>query len=111
MHGWGEADDRGWIGGFAAARRRAPGGADALSARGLQPAALRLLGAACCWSLAVWSLCSLCSLWFVSVAAAAAEQPQRTQRTQSRANRRATTGRPATAVRGGQRGLPWRRLL
>jgi hypothetical protein len=54
-------------------RRRAP-------AVELQPAAPRLLGAACCWTLAVWSLCPLCSLWFVSVAAAEAERNHRGHR-------------------------------
>ena len=75
-----------WVGRRSAAsvwpHRRAP-------ARGLQPAARRLLGGACCWALGGWPLCPLCSLWFLFAAAAEAEaeteQPQRTQRAQSRA--------------------------
>jgi hypothetical protein len=53
------------------------------SARGLQPAAPRRLGAACCWALEVWSLCPLCPLcplWFISVAAAEAERNHRGHR-------------------------------
>jgi len=76
---WPQADR--WIRGRSAAGVRTHRRA---TARGLQPAAPRLLGAACCWALGVWSLCPLCSLWFLS-AAAEAEQPQRTQRVQSRA--------------------------
>jgi hypothetical protein len=94
--------------------RRAP-------ARGLPPAAPRLPGAACCWALAVWSLCALCSLWSLSAAAAAAAAAQANnhrehrEHREHRAERRrakggAAAGRTASAVHGGRCGRSWRML-